>query len=258
MDMKKESESVDKSIYRLGRVLSLGFISLAIVGFLILLLPLFVESYDYSTLGSLGDATGGFLNPMIAIAAALLTFLAFYVQFQANNQVVKQFEKQKVDESQNFEYTRLKERIHLIINEIDDFDIAFHEGKLISKLNEIPKSKGKKYNFKGVQGLNLFLIEYFQNKKEQANNSEYNLEDSFHAIALNIENILVLFYNCHISVEHALLYDTYKNDLLELITYLYQSKISFLAERYLNNTTEDYKLNKFLIELKKSYSNIPK
>ncbi len=104
---KKES-----SLIRLNTRLSLWFIGLAIVGFLTLLLPLMLKSYDYSSLGSLGDTVGGFLNPLIGIAAALLTFLAFYIQYQANQQVQKQFEIQRF-ENRFFEMLRLhKENVN--------------------------------------------------------------------------------------------------------------------------------------------------
>ena len=41
---------------------------------------------DFSTTGEIGDTIGGILGPFIAIAAAILTFLAFWVQFKANEQ----------------------------------------------------------------------------------------------------------------------------------------------------------------------------
>lgn len=58
----------------------------------------------YSEYGTLGDAIGGITNPIIAIGAAILTFAAFYIQYQANKQVQEQFEKQEIREYKiNFE-----------------------------------------------------------------------------------------------------------------------------------------------------------
>nr|WP_321356986.1 putative phage abortive infection protein [uncultured Draconibacterium sp.] len=45
---------------------------------------------DFSSTGPIGDTIGGILGPFIAIAAAILTFFAFWVQFKAN-------EQQKID-----------------------------------------------------------------------------------------------------------------------------------------------------------------
>ena len=40
--------------------------------------------FDFSNTGEIGDTIGGIMNPFIAIVAALLTFFAFWVQFEAN------------------------------------------------------------------------------------------------------------------------------------------------------------------------------
>lgn len=45
---------------------------------------------DFSKTGEIGDTIGGILSPFIALAAAILTFFAFWVQFKAN-------EQQKID-----------------------------------------------------------------------------------------------------------------------------------------------------------------
>lgn len=89
----------ERAISNMASKLSLLFIIIALLGFTILLLPFFFEDYNFDKLASLGDTVGGFLNPVIAIAAALLTFLAFYIQYQANKQVERQFEKQQIDDS---------------------------------------------------------------------------------------------------------------------------------------------------------------
>lgn len=64
--------------------------------------------------GLIGDTMGGIMNPFIAITGILLTFLAFYIQYQANKQVQNQFditlENQKL-EKENNEQTWLKEKI---------------------------------------------------------------------------------------------------------------------------------------------------
>lgn len=39
---------------------------------------------DFSGTGEIGDTIGGIMNPFIAMAGVLLTFLAFYIQFKAN------------------------------------------------------------------------------------------------------------------------------------------------------------------------------
>lgn len=42
---------------------------------------------DFRNTGQIGDTIGGIMGPFVAIAAAILTFLAFWVQFKANEQL---------------------------------------------------------------------------------------------------------------------------------------------------------------------------
>src|SRR5690606_14381298 len=43
--------------------------------------------------GQIGDTIGGIINPFIALAGVLLTFLAFYMQIKANQIQIKQFKE---------------------------------------------------------------------------------------------------------------------------------------------------------------------
>ncbi len=68
---------------------------------------------DIKDKGPMGDAFGGTLSPIIAWIAAILTFLAFYIQYESNKKQRKQFKKQAEDtaierfESRFFEMIRL-------------------------------------------------------------------------------------------------------------------------------------------------------
>jgi len=59
---------------------------------------------DYTSTGQIGDTIGGISAPFIGILAAILTFLAFYVQYKANNLQREQFnqelKKQEVDDAE--------------------------------------------------------------------------------------------------------------------------------------------------------------
>lgn len=69
---------------------------------------------DYTTTGPIGDTINGIAGPFIAILAALLTFLAFYIQYKANLQQRSQFKitlkKQNADAIEQ-ERNRLKDKI---------------------------------------------------------------------------------------------------------------------------------------------------
>ena len=58
---------------------------------------------DFSKTGQIGDTLGGIMGPFIAIAAAVLTFLAFWVQYQANLQQRQQFVTELANQKKNAE-----------------------------------------------------------------------------------------------------------------------------------------------------------
>jgi Putative phage abortive infection protein len=59
------------------------------------------RNLDFRETGQIGDTVGGIMGPFIAMAAAVLTFLAFWVQYQANiqqrDQYLASLTKQKED-----------------------------------------------------------------------------------------------------------------------------------------------------------------
>ncbi|AMP98684.1 Integral membrane sensor signal transduction histidine kinase [Pedobacter cryoconitis] len=70
------------------------------------------KHFNSETTGQIGDAIGGTTAPFIALMAGFLTFIAFWAQLRANNQVREQFRIQQF-ESQYFEMIRLhKENIN--------------------------------------------------------------------------------------------------------------------------------------------------
>ncbi|MBD1363303.1 putative phage abortive infection protein [Mucilaginibacter sp. ZT4R22] len=70
------------------------------------------EKFNTETTAQIGDTIGGTTAPFIALLAGFLTFIAFWAQLRANNQVQDQFKLQQF-ESQFFEMIRLhKENIN--------------------------------------------------------------------------------------------------------------------------------------------------
>lgn len=68
-------------------VVVLFFIVIVCVLPAILTLPGFL---DFSRTGEIGDTIGGIMGPFIAILAAILTFIAFWTQFDANRELVRE------------------------------------------------------------------------------------------------------------------------------------------------------------------------
>ncbi len=77
----------------------------------------------------IGDSIGGILNPVVGLLASVLTFLAFYMQKLANDQIKDQFKIQQF-ESQFYEMLRLhKENINEI--EIKTIDNDLIKGRAV-------------------------------------------------------------------------------------------------------------------------------
>lgn len=80
------------SFFFLG--VSIVFIFIAFLAPLIYIGTPNYKSINYQETGVIGDTIGGLMNPFISISAAIITGLAFYVQFQANKQQKSIFEKE--------------------------------------------------------------------------------------------------------------------------------------------------------------------
>lgn len=65
---------------------------------------------DFRETGQIGDTIGGVMGPFVAIAAAILTFLAFWVQYKANEQQRKDIALERF-ESNLFEMIHIQQDI---------------------------------------------------------------------------------------------------------------------------------------------------
>ena len=106
-----------------------GFILLVV---LVCLLPSILTGKgepDFSNKGQIGDTIGGIMGPFVAIIAAWLTFIAFWVQFKANNQQRHDISIERF-ESNLFEMIHIQQEITtgLLIEQIDS-DIKSQKGR---------------------------------------------------------------------------------------------------------------------------------
>lgn len=121
MRIKRSANS--DAITRAGIYLSLLIIVLSIIA------PIIFTQYAFSfanfaDTGQIGDSIGGLMNPFIAIAAAILTFLAFYMQYEANKKLKGEIqareEKDQVDQFERQFYKMLE----LHKSNVDELEIA--------------------------------------------------------------------------------------------------------------------------------------
>lgn len=64
---------------------------------LVLTKPAFTPAFDFSLTGGVGDTINGITAPFIGVSVAILTFLAFYMQFKANETHNLQFNMQSLE-----------------------------------------------------------------------------------------------------------------------------------------------------------------
>lgn len=93
--------------------LKAGFFWICLIGlFGVWVLPLLLTQFsfiDYSKTGEIGDTIGGISNPFIGLLTAILTFLAFYVQYQANKQQRRQFEDSLEEQKRQFQLNLIEQ-----------------------------------------------------------------------------------------------------------------------------------------------------
>lgn len=73
---------------------------------LLFLMPLLMSFFHYYdkklTPNEVGDAFGGVANPVVTLVGVFLTFMAFYIQYKANERQTGELESQKAKEEQRF------------------------------------------------------------------------------------------------------------------------------------------------------------
>ncbi|MEK6521890.1 putative phage abortive infection protein [Myroides odoratus] len=116
-------------------------------------------------LGDIGDFIGGFFGFYVGIIGALLTFLAFYVQFRANRDVQRQFRIQQFENQFN-------KMLEVYLNNKDKFSITGYKNP-----------NNQEINFKTYKGNSNSIVKGFDkilNEKRQllskANKQEKNIK----------------------------------------------------------------------------------
>ncbi len=83
----------NKKFIIFDKAFTISIICFSIIIGIICLFPLILTTsafnyrLDFSKTGQIGDTIGGTMGPFIAIAAAILTFIAFWVQYKSNARI---------------------------------------------------------------------------------------------------------------------------------------------------------------------------
>ncbi len=79
---------------------------------------------DLSDKGTIGDAFGGSLGPLVALLGAAITFLAFWVQYQANEIQKAAIKKQETDLAKERFESRFYKQLEILKSNIEEIQIG--------------------------------------------------------------------------------------------------------------------------------------
>lgn len=142
---------LDWKIYFL-LVLAFATIVLGFISPFILTRPSVNQDFDFSTSGQIGDTIGGLMNPFIALAGVIVTGLAFYIQYKANQQQRELFLKEQAENKR-----QLQEQIdnQNKQNQLQQFESQFYEMLKLHREN-ISEMKINGYDFEEARTLKKF------------------------------------------------------------------------------------------------------
>lgn len=102
------------------------------------------ESFE---LGDIGDFIGGYFGFLIGVIGALLTFLAFYIQYKANKDVQEQFRLQQFE-------TQFHKMIDVYLNNKDKFSIIGYKNPKNKEVIITGQKLKEKCNFNNISIIN--------------------------------------------------------------------------------------------------------
>lgn len=169
MKMKNKGNSRKNNTFTLDFWIYLA-IFIALIGGICCFPAWFTEpgKLDFRNTGQIGDTIGGIMGPFVAIAAAILTFLAFWVQFKANEQQRKDIALERF-ESNLFQLIQIQEEItnNLSFTSTDGADRLYGDiihGRQVFRI--LYKIKGFTFSDWGIEsGINKNgIISYEEDK----------------------------------------------------------------------------------------------
>ncbi|MES2479427.1 MAG: putative phage abortive infection protein [Bacteroidota bacterium] len=150
IEIWKSLESKEKKYLKSGLIYIglIGFISIFILPFI---LTRNLDFVNFNKTGPVGDTINGIAGPFIALLAAVLTFLAFYIQFKANNQQRDQFNHSLEEQKRQYNISRQD----YILKESSDLNTRKIEQEAKDKLWQIERFENKFYELLKLHKANV-------------------------------------------------------------------------------------------------------
>lgn len=201
---------------------------------LILMVCIGLLTYDAVQLSDISDFTiimFNFLTPLLLFTAAIILFLAFYVQREANDDFRKELLATKYHTARDSRFEDLKYQIDTLNNDIVNFTILHQEETKDSNFTTPSRS----YRYTGVQALCCYLVDCYT--KEQIHKEDF---PSMENIALNanyllVTNIMEQFIKIHNSLLQVEWSNEEPNATQNTLDYLYKSKLKYAVEIITNS-----------------------
>lgn len=124
------------------------FIATAVI--LSILTFVWFTAEEVSTMGNIGSFLGGILGPLFSLLVGVFTFLAFYVQYDANKKIQEQF---KVQQFENKYYKMLD--LHKA--NVSEMKTTFYDHKLTGNIDEFSGEISSEEFLREVEGRKLFV-----------------------------------------------------------------------------------------------------
>jgi hypothetical protein len=188
----------------------------------------------------LGDTFGGLMGPFIAMFAACLTFIAFYVQYQANQQQKMDLEIERF-ESKFFELINLhKQNVSEI--KLEDgkqgreaFVSFYYELKLANNLVESINQTKNKLN---KEGCNLLAYKVFFFGMGENSEKQYEVSDSEDSVLKDVKNVIIT-WRAHNQKEYFKLI-VYKENVYQLLEN-YKSSNNLIFDGHISQLSHYYR-----------------
>jgi hypothetical protein len=118
----------------------------------------FDKAFNFKETGQIGDTIGGLMNPFIAIAGVIITGLAFYIQYKANQQQRDFFLKEQIANKDSLQKQIDNQNQQ---NKIQQFESQFYEMLRLHRENILEmKIEGYDFREETDPSGNRMLIEY--------------------------------------------------------------------------------------------------
>lgn len=148
---KLYSELWNDDKLRIGLKWLLGYSLVSIFVIPLVLTQSWVTIIDYNKTGQVGDTINGIAGPFIAVLVAILTFLAFYVQFKANEQQRTQF-----NEQMELQKTQFEEQLNLQKEQFNkELSLQKTQSATQDKLVKIERFESKYYELLHLHRANV-------------------------------------------------------------------------------------------------------